>query len=54
MLPTLPVPRTAERIGGMEPRELRVRARGLTLNVHVAGPADGVPVLLIEEARTLS
>jgi pimeloyl-ACP methyl ester carboxylesterase len=31
----------------MEPRELRVRARGLTLNVHVAGPADGVPVLLI-------
>ena len=31
----------------MEPRELRVQARGLTQNVHVAGPADGVPVLLV-------
>jgi pimeloyl-ACP methyl ester carboxylesterase len=31
----------------MEPRELRVEARGLTQNVHVAGPVDATPVLLV-------
>lgn len=31
----------------MEHRELRVEARGITQNVLVAGPADGIPVLLV-------
>jgi pimeloyl-ACP methyl ester carboxylesterase len=31
----------------MQPRELRVDARGISHNVHVAGPADGIPVLMI-------
>jgi pimeloyl-ACP methyl ester carboxylesterase len=31
----------------MEYRELRVEARGISHNVLVAGPADGIPVLLV-------
>jgi pimeloyl-ACP methyl ester carboxylesterase len=30
-----------------EPRQVRVQARGITHNVHVAGPADGIPLLLM-------
>jgi pimeloyl-ACP methyl ester carboxylesterase len=31
----------------MEARELRLDARGITQHVHVAGPADGTPVLFV-------